>query len=214
MRREAWSYVLALCGLAQASACAPRARPLAGAPVPTVRFPDTRLPSGARRVVFTWEFQDQDGFSAKGEGVGRIVAPDSARMDFFLTGGYGGGWAILIGDRLSTPGPDIIRRLVPPAPLLWATLGRVAVPAAADTSARVVGDTLRAEIGGDPRWRLTFVGPQLRRVERVDGGRIVEFVTRDGAALHYENTAARRSLTLHVQRTEEVGGFDASIWRP
>jgi hypothetical protein len=201
--------------LAVLGACAPRAHPLAGAPTPTVRFPDTRLRGPARRTVFKWEYKDQDGFSALGEGLARIVAPDSVRMDFFLTGGVGGGgWAILVGDRLSTPGPDVVRRLVPPAPLLWATLGRLAIPAAPDTTARVSGDTLRAEVGHDPRWRVTFVGSDLRRVERVDNGRIVEWVTRDGPTLHYENAAARRSLTLRVERTEEASGFDASIWRP
>lgn len=213
MRRDLAAIAIA-CAIVAGVACAPKARPLAGTPVPTVRFPDTRLAPGARRIVFTWEYQDQDGFSAKGEGVGRVVAPDSARMDFFLTGGFGGGWAILIGDRLSTPGPDVVRRLVPPAPLLWATLGRVAVPPGSDTSATVSGDTLRAEIGPSPRWRLMFVRSQLVRVERVDNGRITEFVSRNGPALHYENTAARRSLSLNVQRTEDAGGFDASIWRP
>lgn len=212
MRRD-HRLVAAACMLTATSACAPRARPLGGAPVPTLRFPDTRLAPGPRRIVFTWAYQDQDGFSARGEGVGRVVAPDSARMDFFVTGGFGGGWAILIGDQLSVPGPDIVRRLIPPAPLLWATLGRVAVPAAPDTTARVSGDTLRADVGHDPIWRVTFVGPRLVRAERIDGGRVVEWVSREGTTLRYENAAARRSLTLNVQRTEEVGGFDASIWR-
>jgi hypothetical protein len=213
MRRSAVvGTLVAVLGLA--TACAPRAAPLAGAPTPTVRFPDTRLPSGARRIVFGWEYKDQDGFSARGEGLARIAAPDSARMDFFLTGGFGGGWAILVGDRLSSPGPDVVRRLIPPPPLLWATLGRLAVPAARDTTARTAGDTLRADIGEGTRWRVTFVGPRLTRLERVDGGRIVEWVSRDGATLHYENAAAHRSLTLRVERTEEVSGFDATIWRP
>jgi hypothetical protein len=193
--------------------CAPKAQPLAGAPAPSIRFPDTRIRSGARRVVFKWEYKDQDGFSARGEGLARVVSPDSARMDFFVEGGFGGGWAILLGDRLITPGPDLVRRLVPPAPMLWATLGRLAVSPARDTTARVSGDTLRADLVGDPTWRVTFVGPQLTRIERIDGGRITEWVTRDATSLHYENAAARRSLTLHVERTEEVSGFDASIWR-
>jgi hypothetical protein len=197
-----------------AAGCAPRARPLAGAPTPQVRLPDTRLQGGPRRIVFQWVYREQNGgFQAKGEGVARIVAPDSARMDFFVDGGFGGGWALLIGDQLTTPGPDFVRRLVPPAPMLWATLGRLALPPARDTTARVSGDTLRADIGSEPTWRVTFVGPRLSRVERIDGGRVQEWISREGSLLKYEHESGRRSLTLQVQRTEEVSGFDASIWR-
>jgi hypothetical protein len=195
------------------TACAPRAKPLAGAPTPVVRLPDTALPKGARRLVFKWEYREQEGFSAHGEGVARVVSPDSARLDFFVEGGFGGGWAILIGDQLATPGPDFVRRLVPPAPMLWATLGRLVAPPAKDTTARLAGDTLRADIGTDPVWRATFVGPRLSRLERIDGGRIQEWVTRNGDELRYEHETGRRSLTLRVERTEEVNGFDASIWR-
>lgn len=205
--------LVALLGVVTLAACAPRARPLAGAPTPEVRLPNTALPPGARRMVFRWEYREQDGFNAHGEGVARIVAPDSARMDFFVEGGFGGGWALLIGDQLTVPGPDFVRRFIPPAPLLWASLGRVVVPPARDTTARVSGDTLRADIGGDPTWRVTFVGPRLSRVERIDGGRIQEWMARNGDELRYEHETGHRSLTLRVERTEEVSGFDASIWR-
>jgi hypothetical protein len=203
------SYAL----VAAAVACAPRAQPLGGAPTPQVRLPDTSLPAGARRIVFKWEYREKDGFNAHGEGVARIVAPDSARMDFFVEGGFGGGWAQLIGDELTIPGPDFVRRFIPPAPLLWATLGRVAVPAARDTTARVAGDTLRADIGTSPTWRVTYVGSRLSRVERIDGGRVQEWMTRDGDQLRYEHESGRRSLTLRLERTEAVSGFEASIWR-
>jgi len=193
--------------------CAPRARPLAGTPTPLVRLPSTELSRGARRVLFHWEYKEQEGFSAHGEGVARVVSPDSARMDFFLEGGFGGGWAQLIGDQLTIPGPDFVRRFIPPAPMLWATLGRLSVPPARDTTARMSGDTLRADIGAEPTWRVTFVGPRLARVERVDNGRIQEWVARDGETLRYQHETGRRSLTLHVDRTEEVSGFDPSIWR-
>jgi len=200
-------------GIALLGACAPHARPLVGAPTPQVRLPSPALAPGARRIVFKWEYKEQDGFSAHGEGVARVVAPDSARMDFVLEGGFGGGWALLLGDQLLIPGPDIIRRLIPPAPLLWATLGRLDVPVARDTTARTSGDTLRADIGTDPTWRVTYVGPRLTRVERIDGGRIQEWITRDDTVLRYQHETGRRSLTLRVERTEEVSGFDPSIWR-
>jgi hypothetical protein len=199
--------------IAAAGACAPRAKPLVGAPAPVVKLPPTALAPGARRIVFKWEYREKEGFNAHGEGVARVAAPDSARMDFFVEGGFGGGWALLIGDDLTIPGPDFVRRFIPPAPLLWATLGRVAVPAARDTTARVAGDTLRADIGDAPTWRVTFVGPSLSRVERIEGGRIQEWMARIGDQLRYEHESGRRSLTLRIERTETVSGFDPSVWR-
>lgn len=213
MRRKLALLGVLLGALVVAAGCAPRAGHLAGNVAPEVRLPDTALPSGSQRVTFEWEYREQDGFSARGDGVARIAAPDSARMDFFVTGGFGGGWALLIGDALTIPGPDFVRRFVPPAPLLWAALGRLAVPAAADTTARTSGDTLRADIGREPTWRVTFVGPTLARVERIDGGRIVEWLSRDSTRLRYENETGHRSLTLRVQRVESVSGFDPSTWR-
>lgn len=195
-------------------ACAPKARPLVGAPTPA-RLPQARLPEHAQRLVFRWGYADADGFNAKGEGVARVAPPDSARLDFFVDGGFGGGWAILLGDRLTAPGGDLVKRLVPPPPMLWAALGRLALPAAHDTVARLSGDTLRADVGTNPTWRVTFVGPRISRVERIDGGRIVEWMARgaDGA-LRYESETGHRALTLNVVRTEEVESFAPSVWRP
>ena len=117
------------------TACAPKARPLEGAPAPA-RLPAAQLAPGYQRVNFRWEFVERD-VAARGDGVARIAAPDSARVDFFLDGGYGGGWAILIGNRLLVPdGAGFMRRYVPPPPMLWAALGRLAVPAATDTVER------------------------------------------------------------------------------
>ncbi|HKO17156.1 MAG TPA: hypothetical protein VJU87_13020, partial [Gemmatimonadaceae bacterium] len=166
-----------------------------------------------RQVVFTWELRDTE-LSAHGDGVARIAAPDSARLDFFLAGGMASGAAVLIGDSLAVPGSDAVRRLVPPAPLLWAAFGRLAVPALPDTSARVDGAVLRADIGTPPQWRLSFSHDSLTRVERVSGGRILEWVERSAGEIRYRNEAARRTLKLVVTRSAEVDGFDASIWNP
>ncbi|MFI5228924.1 MAG: hypothetical protein ACHQWU_07635, partial [Gemmatimonadales bacterium] len=159
------------------TACAPRLTPLTGAPAPVERLPRAALPLGHRKIVFTWLLEDRD-LSGKGDGVARIAGPDSARLDFFLAGGFGSGAAILIGDSLRTPGNDLARRLVPPTPLLWAVLGRVALPNLPDTVIRVEGITLRADVGRPVAWRLTFHGDSLVRAERVDGGRVAEWVER------------------------------------
>jgi hypothetical protein len=197
-----------------ALACAPRARPLPGTPV-VARLPAAQLPLERQRLDFRWEFVDGD-VSARGDGVARLAGPDSARVDFFLDGGYGGGWAVLIGDRLTTPnGAGAVKRYLPPTPLLWATLGRLAVPAAADTVARRDGDVLRADIGRDPLWRVTFTGDRLAGLARISGGRIAERVERasDGSA-SYRNDAAHRSLVLRVTRSQGGVAFDDQIWRP
>lgn len=193
-------------------ACAPALRPLRGTPAPAV-LPRGALPPGHRRVVFTWQLEDPD-FTARGEGAARLAPPDSARLDFFLAGGSGSGAAVLIGDELRLParGEDISRRLVPSPPLLWATLGRLAVPAAHDTVVRVDGDTLRADIANPVAWRLTFVRDTLRKVEHVGGGRIIEWVERAGDKVRYRHETNHRAIELNITRTDAVSGLDQTIW--
>lgn len=210
MIRASVFAVLAAAGLA---ACVPRLSPLAGAPAPAATLPHTGIAPGHHQIVFDWELSDRD-MSGKGEGVARIAAPDSARLDFFLAGGFGGGGAILIGDSVRAPGGDMVRHLIPPPTLLWAALGRLALPNLPDTVIRVEGDVRRADIGNPVAWRLTFQGDTLRRVDRVNGGKVEEWVERsDATHIQYRNERARRSLQLTITRTEEVPEFDASTWR-
>src|SRR3954468_14371488 len=106
--------------------CAPRLKPLGGTVTP-VAMPRTEMERGRRQIVFDWEYSDQD-MTGKGNGVARVASPDSARLDFFLAGGFAGGAAVLIGDSLQLPGIDLFRRLIPPPTLLWAVLGRSTFP--------------------------------------------------------------------------------------
>jgi predicted Ser/Thr protein kinase len=93
-------------------------------------------------------------------------------------------------------------------------LGRVALPNLPDTVIRVEGTTLRADIGRPIAWRVSFHGDSLFRVERVQGDRVAEWVDRsDPSHIQYRNESARRSVQLTITRTEDVGEFDASIWR-
>jgi hypothetical protein len=204
--------VLTLLGLIVISSCAPRLRPLVGAPT-VARIPNTELPAIHRQIVFDWELVDRD-VTGKGEGVARVAGPDSARLDLFLAGGLGSGAAILIADSLSIPGSGLPRRFIPPPPLLWAALGRVAIPALPDTAARVDGELLRVDIGRPVGWRLTFHRDSLVRLERIRDGRIAEWVERSGNIVHYRSEEARRALSLTIKRAQEVPPFDASIWGP
>jgi hypothetical protein len=191
----------------------PRIAPLEGAPAPVQTLPTGTLPGGNRQVTFKWELRDGD-LTARGDGVARIASPDSVRLDFFLGGGFGAGAAVLIGDSLQVPGPEAARRLVPPRALLWAALGRLDVPAEPDTVVRVDGGVLRADIGSPVRWRVTFHGDTLTRLERVDGGRLQEWVERAAdKSVQYRNEADRRSLSLVIQRSDAVPPFDPAIWR-
>jgi hypothetical protein len=204
--------LLAAALAAGVAACVPRARPLAGVPVPA-RLPRATLPDSAQKIVFRWE-ATEGSIMARGEGVARIAPPDSARLDLFLAGGFGSGYAFLIGDSVRGPGGPAVERLLPPPPLLWAGVGRLAVPAAADTVARSSGDTLRADIGRDPTWRVTFVSDRLARVEHIRDGRVVEWLSRaEDGAVRYQNVDAGRSLRLRITRAEYVPEFDATIWR-
>jgi hypothetical protein len=194
------------------TACSPRAHPLTGAPTPR-HVPAAELAPVHRKVVFQWDYS-QPELRIRGEGVARIAPPDSARLDFFVNG-QGTGHALLVGDEIRLQsGQASMRDFLPPAPLLWAALGRLHVPAAADTTVRVDSDTLRIDIGHEPGWRATFFGEQLRRLELIDGGRIPQWVARpaDGP-IRYEQPRLRRTLQLTISRDDTVPGFDASIWR-
>jgi hypothetical protein len=176
-------------------------------------LPSPPRPTGHRRVVFQWELKEQD-LTARGDGVARIAYPDSMRLDFFLGGGHGSGAAVLVGDSLAVPGPDMTRRLVPPRALLWAALGQLAIPAERDTVVRVDGSTLRADIGSPVHWRVTFNGDSLARLERIDGGRLREWVERGaGQRIQYRHESSGRTLLLVIQRSDVVTPFDSSIWR-
>ncbi len=199
--------------LVAAVGCRRAVAPLRGTPTAPATLPPIEL-SGAKQIVFRWDY-NEDFVVARGEGVARIVAPDSARLDFFADGGFGSGYALLFGDRFVTPGGDMVRNILPSAPMMWAAVGRLAVPALRDTIATVDGGILRADIGRGPTWRVTVNDGRLASLEYIEEGRVVESVTRapDGS-VRYANPRTRRMLRITITREETVQGFDAAIWRP
>lgn len=193
------------------AACAPRLKPLGGELAP-VAMPRTEMPRGYHQIFFDWEYSDQD-MTGKGNGVARVSYPDSARLDFFLLGGFAGGSAVLIGDSLQLPGIDLFRRLIPPPTLLWTLLGRSAFPVTRDTAVRREGALLRADLGKPVQWRATFRSDSLIRLDRVEGDRVTEWIEHlPERRIEYRQETARRSLKLQVTRVDSVGSFDASIW--
>jgi hypothetical protein len=201
-------FVVLLFGVA----CAPAAAPLKGVLSPERTLPPIALPSGHRHIVFRWEYQEGD-IAARGDGSIRTAAPDSARLDFFLGGGLGAGGAILIGDSLRTPHADLARRYIPPTPLMWAALGRLAIPALSDTVVKVDGAITRADIGRPLQWRVAIKGDTLVELDHISDGHITESLTREAdGRMTFHSPGARRTLRLTIVR-EEPGSFDASIWR-
>ncbi|HXL87308.1 MAG TPA: hypothetical protein VN927_08845 [Gemmatimonadaceae bacterium] len=191
--------------------CTPSAAPLKGVLAPDRALPSISMASGHRHIVFKWDYQEGD-IAARGDGSIRTAAPDSARLDFFLGGGLGAGGAVLIGDSLRAPHADLARRYIPPAPLMWAALGRLAIPSLADTVVRIDGELTRADIGRPLQWRVAIKGDTLVELDHVSDGKITESLIRDThGTLTFRAPGARRTLRLTVVR-EEPGSFDASIW--
>jgi hypothetical protein len=193
------------------AACTPSAAPLKGVLAPDRALPSISMPGGHRHIVFRWDYQEGD-IAARGDGSIRTAAPDSARLDFFLGGGLGAGGAILIGDSLRTPHANLARRYIPPAPLMWAALGRLAIPPLPDTVVRVDGELTRADIGRPLQWRVAIKGDTLVELDHVSDGKITESLTRGpNGIMMFQAPGARRTLQLTIIR-EEPGSFDASIW--
>lgn len=191
--------------------CVPSAAPLKGVLAPDRSLPALSLPSGHRHLVFKWDYQEGD-IAARGDGSVRTAAPDSARLDFFLGGGLGAGAAVLIRDSIRSPHAELARRYIPPSPMMWAALGRLAIPALPDTVVRIDGDLVRADVGHPVQWRVTIRGDTLVGLEHISDGKITESIDRGaGGVLTYRAPGARRRLDLTILR-DEPGSFDASIW--
>lgn len=201
---------------ALAGCAAPRLAPLLNATPIAARepLPVIELPRRSQRIVFNWKLRESE-LEVHGEGAARIAAPDSARIDLFVSGGLGSGAAWVIGDQMRLEAPEALRRVLPPPAFLWAALGRFAIPAGRDTLVVRTDSSLTADIGPEPRWRLAIVGRRITRLERADGDRVIDRLERKGdASLVYYHAPTRRQLTLTITRVDSVAPFDASIWRP
>ena len=197
--------------LVGALGCVPTAPPLKGVLAPDRSLPSLQLATGHRQLVFKWEYQEGD-IAARGDGSVRTAAPDSARLDFFLGGGLGAGAALLIGDSLRSPHVELARRYIPPSPMMWAALGRLAIPPLPDTVIRIDGGLVRADIGRPVQWRVAFRGDTLVALEHLSAGKITERLARESnGQVVYQAPGARRRLALTILR-EQPGSFDDSIW--
>jgi len=122
------------CLVAGVAAChsAPGALvPVGAAPVsPTqvATWVQATVPTDSRLLRFKWLFRNESS-SAGGRGSARIAPPDSLRFDIAGPFGSNPAAAAVVGDSALWVEPeDVIKKLVPNYPLMWALLGVARLP--------------------------------------------------------------------------------------
>lgn len=181
----------------------------------------TRLERPAR-LVFEWNIRES-GMRLQGRGVARVEPPYRARLDLFTGSGETVVRAALVGDELRLP-VDAPPGLIPPAPLLWASLGvfragaRLSVLGARELDDGVFLIRLRHPEGGELRYRVR--DRAILDAERVRDGHVVERVEvepGDGPfprEARYRNLADFRELTVRLEEMDFVESYPPDIWDP
>jgi len=86
------------------------------------------VPTDSRLLRFKWLFRNESS-SAGGRGSARIAPPDSLRFDIAGPFGSNPAAAAVVGDSALWVEPeDVIKKLVPNYPLMWALLGVARLP--------------------------------------------------------------------------------------
>jgi hypothetical protein len=184
---------------------------------------DETAPRGHRTYRFRWQLQDERG-AAGGRGTGRLAAPDSVRLDVAGPLGAGRGAAVVVGDTaLWTDPPDVIERLVPSYPLMWAMFGVARMPAAG-AALRGVADSIRtvwqAVEGADTVTYIRERSPARLVAEVRSRGKVVGRVETDLGAdgqpassrLNVPSVPARLNLTFTASAASAP--FSPTLWRP
>ncbi|HEX6643981.1 MAG TPA: hypothetical protein VF037_04850 [Gemmatimonadales bacterium] len=180
-------------------------------------------PEGHRTIRFRWQLQDDRG-AAGGRGSARVAGPDSVRLDVAGPLGAGRGSAVVIGDSARwTEPPDIIERLVPSYPLMWAMFGVERMPpegAALRGSADSAAISWQWASGPDTVSYIRQRAPARLFAESRKGGRLVGRVETeigpDGrpvtSRLTVPSVPARLTLTFTGSAASEP--FATDLWRP
>src|SRR5918997_2268103 len=129
--------------------------PVGAEPVPrdrAVEWVTVTIPAQSYLHRFKWLFVDERG-SLGGRGSARVSPPDSLRFDVAGPFGSGAASAVVIRDRpVWTEPPDVIARLVPNYPLMWAMFGMAMLPGDGAVLRGVTQDSMTAweyAAGGD-----------------------------------------------------------------
>lgn len=201
----------------------------APAPAPTIdagalgrQAQETSVLDASYRILFEWSL-NEPGMRLNGRGVARVEGPFRARLDLFTPNGERVASAALVDDDLRIP-PGV-GDFVPPATLLWGTLGVFRPGPGTAPMEATRGDDERASIryrvagGGELSYAL-----RDRRVERMDavsatGVREELRLTRDRGERFpreavYRHHGATRELRLTLDTVEYVESFPSDIWTP
>ncbi|MGE0159699.1 MAG: hypothetical protein AB7T31_09835 [Gemmatimonadales bacterium] len=175
------------------------------------------------RIVFGWELND-GGQRVAGRGVARVEPPYRARLDLFLDNGETVIRAALVDSDLRLP-PGSPDDILPPPDLMWGALGifRPVGDARLVGADRLEGEAVRLRYqhadGSEVHYRV--VDGALRRLELVEGGRVVQWVDvaperveRYPVEATYRNLTAFRELKLVRESLSAVDAFDPEIWDP
>jgi hypothetical protein len=175
-------------------------------------------------IRFRWLFNDGQA-SVGGQGSARMAGPDSMRFDIAGPWGIGGAAAVVVGeDALWVRPPDIIARLIPSYPLMWAMFGVMRPP---PLGARIRGrsddalTTLEWIEGSDTvRYRHRSAGPGTFWAEwhraGVTMGVVETRLDADGAPVSARLTvpSAPARLDLTIVADSSPARFPAALWAP
>lgn len=199
--------------------CASAASGPAAAPEPAIaaRLAEATAPARRLHVVFDWNMSDRDA-RFQGQGVLRLEG-NRGRVDLFGPRGETLAAAIVEGDSLRVV-PAQAAAMLPPAALLWSTLGIFRQPADTPlTGTTTSGQTTRLDYArGSTRWNFRFDADRLRSAEWTDGSgrRTVELSGDAGNGVPLRATfrdwTAFRELTLNVRTVEERTSFEPDTW--
>jgi hypothetical protein len=182
----------------------------------------TRIP-GHQLYRFKWLFRDERG-SAGGRGSARIAPPDSLRFDVAGPFGSGAASAVVVGDQaLWMEPPDVIAKLVPNYPLMWAMFGITQEPPEQAALSGISNDRLVAWQYAGPTDTVVYAlssGDSRRLVAEVHQsgsliGRAETTFKPDGVPLKSRLTvpSGPAQLDLTFLSTEQAS-FAPEIWLP
>lgn len=224
-RRLAASYLaigLMACGAAPPGPVVPVDAPVVSA-TQARQWVQLSTPAGHRLLRFHWQLQDERG-AAGGRGTARIASSDSVRLDVVGPLGAGRGAAVVIADSARwTDPPDVIQRLVPSYPLMWAMFGVMREPPR-DAEVRGLADSAAVRwqwvLGPDTvryEWRRA---PAILLAEARHAGQQVGQVTTafearqapTSSRLMAPSVPVKISITYSESRTTD--SFPPDLWRP
>ena len=172
------------------------------------------------RLLFEWSITEP-GSRLRGRGVARIEPPSLARLDLFTSNGERVAAAALDGDILSVA--DDGRTEVPPATLLWGTLGVFRPgPETGLTGGRRYPNgklELSYEAPGGAELLYTLRDDRVERIDALRDGRAREEVTlvrveseRFPRQATYRHLEEVRELRITLESVEHVESYPTDIW--